>query len=138
MTEDLDPKALEAAESAYLQREGGGFVPSMRAAIRAYLASLPAQADGTGEVVAEWQVWAEDDFGISGWVNEDAGMIEHWRSKGRKVRALYASPPAPLQEGVEKLTRYDAYHHVSNHGQYVLYEAVAALAARPTGGSDNG
>ena len=53
--------------------------------------ALPASKEA--EAVAQWQVWSDDDFGLAGWVNEDDDMIEYWRSKGRRVRPLYAHPP---------------------------------------------
>jgi hypothetical protein len=64
--------------------------------LRAFAALSTA---GASEPVAQWQIWVEDVIGPDGWVNEDAEMIEHWRSKGRKVRPFFASPPSDFADG---------------------------------------
>ena len=72
-------------------------------------AALASQPAVEGDAVACWQVWVEpgeDEAIVTGWVDEDADMIEHWRSKGRRVRPLYtrhAAADAGVREALVNL-----------------------------------
>jgi hypothetical protein len=131
---------LKKAELAAHAYDGLGAPMSYRP----HVAALTRNAE---PVVAQWQVWVEDDFGLAGWVNEEAEMIEHWRSKGRKVRALYASatPPVAPTGAVGTWSRYHftddkpiyvkdgagEWHHIGA-GWLAISEAEYAALSAPT------
>ena len=86
-----DDEAAKAATQADYSRR-------IRSALTADAAKAGAEPVA-GEAVAQWQVISDE----GAWVNEDADMIEHWRSQGRPVRPLYASPvPAAVERGTDE------------------------------------
>jgi len=157
MTED--PKALDAAKTALLNGirlfENGCAVSisddAISDTIRAYSASLPAQAP----VAYTWKHKKENER-HRGYDKKHPGFSDE---SGYVVTPLFASPPAPLQEGLDAergkiwLGRLLAAYESSLVGQPAtkelarelrdinrfvgsLMKVLPALAARPTGGSD--
>jgi hypothetical protein len=80
----IDEKALQAAENAYLQIKDGGFVPNMRAALEAYESAKPKDAEGWRDIAsAPTPVMIGSSFGLGRdydklvWFH--AGVATHWR-----------------------------------------------------------
>jgi hypothetical protein len=156
MTEDLDPKALEAARTAWLESASDytRLDVSIAAAIRAYLASLPAQADGAGEVVKalEWRdlrgdgsLAATTNIGLTylasaiGWGYRNypdkhpvTGGIEAAKAAAQadyetRILSALASPPLPSADVAGLLIRLDRGAMGSGVGPLDCREAAAAL-----------